>query len=251
MRFKGADGFQSHTEREQSTTNEPFFDYLSSNHQASLCWSCFLPIFGNRPDMFDGDLVHCTGDDNEEPICHNTRCHFADATGLPCYGRSSSDNEISTSFEHRRSGSPLVTIPSPVLVTTNEQHHHVSIPDHWSCQEVPGLMSTDLTPNRGSSSGGSCRLNYATTLNDVDNMGKPGENTKDRVSGRPAEIRGMLKQGDIQMSFAAPIASPQVEGSNADDIKAYAFSTEEKITIAGQIQIGDQILNFNTTSALQ
>jgi hypothetical protein len=248
MLFAGANDFQSHTGRERSTTNEPFFDYLSSNHQASLCWSCFLPIFGNRPDMFDGDLVHCTGGDNEEPICHNTRCHFADTTRPPCCSRSSSNNEISTSFEHRRSGSPLVTIPSPVLVNTNEEHHHVSTSDHWGCQEVPGLMFTDFSANRSSSSDGSC---HSTGLNDVDNMGKPVENTKDCVSGRPVGIRGMLKQGNMQTPFAATIASPQVEGSLADDIKACAFSTEEKITIVGQIQIGDQILSFDTTSALQ
>jgi hypothetical protein len=89
---------QRRKERLQSSTSDFVPVHDQSNQQAVLCWSCFLPIFGNNPDMFDGDHIACSQIVEEEPICSNWR--YQDDP-----------------FQYREIKSPLlVTIPSPVSV---------------------------------------------------------------------------------------------------------------------------------------
>ena len=57
--------------RHTSSIDEKTFEEFPFNQEGPLCWSCFLPIFGNRPDMFDGDLGLASQE--EAPICQNIK----------------------------------------------------------------------------------------------------------------------------------------------------------------------------------
>lgn len=244
--------------KQQRFLDEPCFDYFPAKHQAPLCWGCFLPIFGDRPDMFDGDLSTCSAEDEEDSFRGNTD---RPSTHYPIpYCRSN------TSVEHdnrgpqgtsirRESSSLLVTLPSPVscqaengIFQETSSHHEAGAEEIWENDEPPELISSDTTSVRDLSSVAAADSHLFDAVDYSDAY--TGDIINCNIVGG-IKIQAVLHQAGMRIPFAATIPFPRADNPPFSGLEARPLSAEHEVLIRGKIQIGAQELPFNLSSVVQ
>jgi hypothetical protein len=120
---------------------------------STLCWTrC----------QFHGIKTRKWGHDREL-ICNNSSCLIPGTTGsLSCCSQTCADNGALALFEHQRSGSPLLTIPPPILISKIEQGEFKSVLDQRNDEEAHDWILTDIIPDEDSCHSGSDCYDGAT-----------------------------------------------------------------------------------------
>lgn len=247
----GVDGMEKHL----LPIEQPDFVYSSFNQEAPLCWSCFLPIFGNRPDMFDGDLLLDSAEDNEVSRCQNVR----DQSTQTCDSSSSRSYECMQSFltpnlvisKADNEDYPLVTGPSPVTMSPSrdsmkqeQTSDAMSFLSDWKIEKTPDLDFSVATEDGESSM--ECDESLC-----LDRLDESGPDTSDIYKSNIVggmEVRMILQQGDMEIPFLARIPFPYARNAWYKGLESTPLSIGSDISVLGRVKIGGQILSFKSRS---
>ena len=160
-----------------------------------------------------------------------------------------------TKVTNNRKGSPLVTIPSPVSILTDDnavqqeqQYDVIPAVQSWDEDEVPELTFSDVTLGEDESHTERAGSHHLDGLDD--NERYTGDIINCNIVGG-IEIQAVLQQGGMEIPFAATIPFPRARNARYNGLEARPFSTGLDVTVLGKLQVGVQKLSFEFTSAVQ
>lgn len=240
----------------RSSSSKPCIEYWPEKHQAPLCWGCFLPIFGNRPGMFDGDLSNYFTDDDERSMYENTPEHPAHypTESLCCNLLSEHDTCGPQGVARiRETTSPLVTVPSPVSchaehIQETPTYNDTDAQESWEDFEPPELTFSDATSVNDPSS---VNTTNSPHIDDAEcSQAHTGDIINCNIVGG-IQIQAVLHQAGMRIPFAATIPFPRADNAPFSGLEAHPLAKEQEVSVVGQLQVGVQKIPFGFSSAVE
>lgn len=224
--------------------DEKTFEEFPFNQEGPLCWPCFLPIFGNRPDMFDGGLGLASQE--EAPICQNIedRCKRNSDVGSSQghNGMHASSCLDSITANTDKEGLSPVIVTSPVATHPNghfikQEHTGDPSPLTGNCdiKEASDEMLS-VTDQDG--------INSAQYLDGLESSTRYCSSIYDSNIIGGMEVRVVVQQGDMEIPFAASIPFPFARNAWYKGFEASPLCAGADVTVHGSIKVGSQDLFF-------